>query len=340
MPHTTHGRRQWPVGVTVLAAAAAAGITLASPGIATAAPAPTYSAATTPSRVVDRAIPTTGCGFRPFAAPGSTTAQTLTTGGATRAYVLHIPDGYRPFRPYQLAITFHGRGKSDTDQSQVTAVNDRDTIAVYPQGLPGAGSKGEAAWPGAPYSTPAMDNDPLFVSDLITRLQRTLCVDPNRVMLAGKSDGGGFAALLACTMSRRIAAVTVVAGALYGQHGCTPARPVPVLDFHGTGDDVIPYDGDPARDLPAIADWTAQWAAQDGCTTGPRTFFQKDDVTAERWTGCRDRAAVEHYRIDGGGHFWPGSTTPTATQTVSATTLMTAFLHQHPLTGHYRAPAL
>ncbi|SDO90427.1 alpha/beta hydrolase family esterase [Actinacidiphila guanduensis] len=333
MPRTPRRRRLRAAGAALLAAAAATATALTSAGTATAA-------APAPSGVVDRAIPTTGCGLPPFAAPGSTTPQTLTTGGTTRSYVLHLPDGYRPLHPYQLVLTFHGRGKSGADQAQTTAVADRDTIAVYPQGLPGTGTKGEAAWPGAPYSTPAMDNDPLFVSDLITHLQRTLCVDPNRVMLAGKSNGGAFAALLACTMSRRIAALTVVSGALYGQHGCSPARAVPVLDFHGTGDTTIPYAGDPARDLPAIPDWTAQWAAQDGCTAGPRTFFQQDDVTAERWTGCRDRAEVEHYRIDGGGHVWPGSTTDGATQTVSATALMTAFVHQHPLTGRYLAPAL
>jgi polyhydroxybutyrate depolymerase len=246
---------------------------------------------------------------------------------------VRIPDGYDPSRRYQLVVTFHGRGGSDTSQSHVTAISDSDTVAVYPQGLPGAGSASEAAWPGAPYSTPAMHNDPLFVSDLITHLQSILCIDSSRVMLAGKSNGGGFAASLACTMSLRIAAVTVVSGALYGQRGCTPDRPVPILDFHGTGDTVIPYDGDSGRDLPAIPDWMAQWAAQDGCSTNPTTFFQHNEVTGEDWPNCLDRADAEHYRINGGGHVWPGSTTPGATQTISATELMIAFLQQHPLPG-------
>ncbi|WP_323747801.1 alpha/beta hydrolase family esterase [Catenulispora rubra] len=300
-------------------------------GLALAGPAASLQSAhaDAPAGVVDYAIPTTGCGIPSFAEPGSTTTQTIDTGGATREYVIRIPGGYRPWRHYPLVITFHGRGDSDTSQSQVTDITDDNTIAVYPQGLPGKG--GKAAWPGAPYSTPEMDNDPLFVSDLITGLQSTLCVDPSRVMLAGKSNGGAFAASLACTMADRIAAVTVVSGALYGQQGCTPDRPVPVLDFHGTGDTVIPYDGDPARGLPAIPDWMAQWATQDGCDSAPTVFFQQDDVTGENWQNCQGGADVVHYRIDGGGHVWPGSSTPSATQTVSATALMISFLRQHPL---------
>ena len=125
--------------------------------------------------------------------------------------------------------------------------------------------------------------------------------------------------------------VAVVSGAFYGQHGCTPARPVPVLDFHGTGDTTIPYDGDAAKDLPSVPDWLGQWARQDRCRKGPETFFRQDDVTGLRWSACVGAATVEHYRIDGGQHLWPGSTSAGATQTVSATALMVAFLERHPL---------
>jgi polyhydroxybutyrate depolymerase len=101
-------------------------------------------------------------------------------------------------------------------------------------------------------------------------------------------------------MARRIAAVAVVSGAFYGQHGCAPGRPVPVLDFHGTGDTTIPYDGNPAKDLPSVPDWLAHWAHQDRCPTGPQTFFQLDDVTGLRSSACRGDATVVHYRITGG----------------------------------------
>ncbi|WP_051839182.1 alpha/beta hydrolase family esterase [Streptomyces sp. NRRL F-5126] len=315
--------------LAIAAALAAAASAAAAPAEA-AAPAPGVTGAPS-TAVVDHELPTTGCGLRPPATPGTRAAQTIDSGGRTRDYVLQIPAGYRPDRPDQLVLVFHGRGKSGISQADVTAVTDPHTIAVYPQGLPGTGKTHEAAWPGAPYSTPEMADDPLFVSDLITHLQQTLCVDPSRIMLAGKSNGGAFAARLACSMSRRIAAVTVVSGALYGQHGCSPARPVPVLDFHGTGDTVIPYAGDPSRDLPPVMDWAAQWARQDGCTTGPHTFFHKADVTGLRWSHCQDHAGVTHYRIAGGGHVWPGGSSAGATQTISATSLMLTFLRTHPL---------
>jgi polyhydroxybutyrate depolymerase len=281
--------------------------------------------------IIDHRIRTTGCWRDPGIAPGDTVPQTIVTAGVTREYVLHLPADYRPSRRQQLVIVFHGRGKSGVTQAATTNLTQPGTITVYPTGLPGTGKTGRAAWPGAPYSTPAMDNDPLFISDLITHLQRTLCVDANRIMLGGKSNGGAFAAALGCTMSRRIAAVAVVSGALYGQHGCSPDRPVPVLNFHGTGDTVIPYDGNADRDLPAIPDWLAQWAAQDGCHRGPRTFFQRDDVTGLRWYACRGGATVVHYRIADGKHLWPGSTSEGTTHTISATALMVSFLRHHPL---------
>lgn len=306
--------------ITVLAAA------LVTTGLASATPAGAQPAE---GGIVTHRIPTTGCGGPPPATPGTDVDQTLVSGGVTRDYVLHLPADYRPHRPDALVVVLHGRGKTAQSQAAVTALTQPRTIAVYPQGLPG--TKGESAWPGAPYSTAAQDGDPLFVSDLLSHLQRTLCVDPARIMLAGKSNGAAFAALLACSMSERIAAVAVVSGALYGQHGCDPRRPVPVLDFHGTGDTTIPYGGDPARDLPAIPDWLAQWAAQDRCHRGPRTFFEQADVTGLVWYACPAGADVVHYRIAGGEHLWPGSTSDGATQTISATALMVGFLWRHPL---------
>lgn len=281
--------------------------------------------------IVDTPIATIGCGQAPPIAPGGTAAQTITSGGVQREYVLHLPADYDSRAAQALVLVLHGRGKSDDSQATVTAIDQANTIAVYPQGLPG--TKGESAWPGAPYSTAAQDGDPQFISDLITHLQQTLCVDATRIMLAGKSNGGGFVGLLACTMSQRIVAVAIVSGAFYGQHGCTPDRPIPVLDFHGTGDTTIPYDGDADRDLPAIPDWLSQWAAQNRCHHGPQTFFVKDDVTGLRWVGCHNGATVVHYRITGGGHVWPGGTSEGATQTISATDLLVQFLWTHPLDG-------
>jgi len=73
----------------------------------------------------------------------------------------------------------------------------------------------------------------------------------------------------------------------------------------------------------------------DGCTSGPTNFFQQNDVTGEQWAGCQSDSAVIHYRIQGGGHTWPGAVDVpvlgATTHTINATMLMWQFFHAHSL---------
>ncbi|AXB44650.1 alpha/beta hydrolase family esterase [Amycolatopsis albispora] len=265
--------------------------------------------------VPDRPLPTTGCGHAPPVTPGTTGAQTLVSGGLTREYTLHVPSNYQPDRPTSVVLSFHGHKRTSRWQEELSEFSGLNTIAVYPQGVPG--TDGESAWTGAPYSADV--DDVLFTSDLLTKLQSQLCVDARRVYATGKSNGGGFAGVLACRLPGRIAAFAPVAGAYYPQGGdCSPSRPAPILAFHGTADATIPYAGNPAKGLPAIPDWLGKWAARNGCFAHPVTYSPQPEVTVRKWLGCAERSNLQHYRIDGAGHVWP-STKPnndSATPTV------------------------
>ncbi|GAA4609548.1 carboxylesterase type B/predicted esterase [Actinoplanes octamycinicus] len=271
------------------------------------------------------------CGQSSTGSPGSTTTHTLTSGGVQRSYRLHLPDGYRQDRPTALILSFHGRTRTAEYQEQLTGMSGLPAILVYPQGT--VGNDGQPSWQGAPYSSGA--DDVQFTSDLITQLQRDLCVDPARVYATGKSNGGGFAALLACRLAGRIAAAAPVSGAFYPQGGaCNPVRPVPIIDFHGGADTTIPYAGDATKGLPALPDWLAGWAGRSRCRAGARSSTPVAGVTRLAWPGCA--ADVVHYRVDALGHTWP-STTPnndSATPTVlDATPLIWKFFREHPLAG-------
>ncbi|MFG1815174.1 alpha/beta hydrolase family esterase [Kribbella sp. NPDC049174] len=113
-----------------------------------------------------------------------------------------------------------------------------------PEKYTAVGDENKQAWQGAPYSAAGVD-DVKFTADLLDKLEGELCVDTDAVYAAGKSNGAGFTAILACELADRIAAIAPVAGAFY-QPGkrCAPSRPVPVLDIHGTGDTTIPSGGD------------------------------------------------------------------------------------------------
>ncbi len=256
-----------------------------------------------------------------------TTTRHVTSGGLDREYTVHLPARYHPHRAYPLVLSFHGHKRTSQYQEELSGFSALDAIAVYPQGL--IGTDGESAWTGAPYSAAA--DDVLFTSDLLNSLQRTLCVDNRRIYAAGKSNGGGFAGVLACRLPGRIAAFAPVSGAFYPQGGaCHPSRPAPILDFHGTADTTIPYDGNPAKGLPAVPDWLAAWSTRDGCRPDPVSWTPVAGVVAQKWLSC----ALEHYRVEGAGHVWP-STRPnadSATPTViDATPVIWRFFRSHPL---------
>ncbi|MGH4031601.1 alpha/beta hydrolase family esterase [Actinomycetota bacterium Odt1-20B] len=283
--------------------------------------------------VVDRPVRTTGCRTASPYTPGTSTVAHLNSGGSKRSYLIHVPADYNPRRATPVVLSFHGHKRTSAYQERLTGMSGLPAIAVYPQGVTGTDS--ESAWQGAPYSAPV--DDVLFTSDLISLLQRQLCVDARRVYVTGKSNGGGFVGVLACRMPGRIAAFAPVSGAFYPQGGaCEPDRPAPVIEFHGTADTTIPYEGVPAKGLPPLPSWLADWARRDGCRPAPTSRDLGDGVTRQRWHGCDGRSDLVHYRMGGLGHDWPStvpnedSDTPAA---LDATPLIWRFFREHRLSA-------
>ncbi|WP_353940508.1 PHB depolymerase family esterase [Streptomyces sp. HUAS MG91] len=281
-----------------------------------------------------RAAGSAGCGVPTDLAPGASTTRSLTVDGVRRDYLVHLPASYDADRPTPLVLSFHGHGRTSDYQERLTGMNALDAVVVYPQGV--TGTDGKSAWEGAPYSADV--DDIAFTKALIDRAEEDLCVNTRRVFASGKSNGGGFAAVVACRLADRIAATAIVSGAFYPQSGaCEPRRPVPVLDFHGQADETIPYAGNPAKGLPALPDWLAGWAERDGCAARPRETRVEDNVVLQRWRSCDGGSALEHYRITDGGHVWPStapnedSATPT---TIDATPIISKFFAAHPLPKH------
>jgi polyhydroxybutyrate depolymerase len=275
---------------------------------------PAGTAARDPGRPTESA----GCGRPPPARPGSSVdlevrADPAVSAGATRrSYRVHVPAGYRPDRAVPAVLLLHGNGGSAADMDADTGLSEladrHGFLAVYPQGI--SIGVGRPFWATAGRVEAGVD-DLRFVTDLLDDLQRRLCVDPARVGAGGHSAGGGVAARVACDLAGRVAAVATIAGALYTEPGeCRPSRAVPVLVIHGTNDPVVPYGGrTPTVEwplaMPSLPTWVAEWATRDGCTGDPAVFLDTPEVTAGRWSGCRDGAEVVHYRVNGGGHGAP-----------------------------------
>jgi polyhydroxybutyrate depolymerase len=263
--------------------------------------------------------------------------QYVTSGGVERSYLLYIPRQYDPTQFTPVVISLHGFGSNALQQAVYTQWNgvaDRvGFVAVYPQGLgdPPIWNAG-VLW----YNPKKLGDDVQFMRDLLSNLSKSVCVDPARIYVNGMSNGGGMTNRIACEMADQVAAVGMVSGAYSPvPGGCHPARPIPVIAFHGTADSVVNINGRPVLGFPKITTWVAEWATRNGCTTS-EPIPAKGDVSGVHYTACKDNADVVFYQIEGGGHTWPGSPIPVfvlgkTTRDINATETMWAFFEQHPL---------
>lgn len=256
---------------------------------------------------------------------------TFTSGGRERSYVQYVPAGATPGEPGPLVIditayapatleeSFSGFTKPDTD-GRIMA-DEVGAVVLTPEPVNGGGALLTWNYVG----TDGWTDDQQFFADLLDRAQAQHCIDERRVLVMGFAVGAVMGSIVTCEQADRIAALVTVSG-LYSPDDCEPARPVPVLSFHGTGDRFVPFDGgvgagagnlglDPetVRGLvfmaarPGARASSQAWADHDGCTGAPEEQPAGAGVTHVAWTTCRDGATVELYVIDGGEHTWPGS---------------------------------
>jgi len=234
----------------------------------------------------------------PVVAGGTT--LTLQSGGRTRTAVLHLPPGIRTGERIPLVVALHGAGGSGPFMQRYSGFSvlaDAKRFAVvYPSAVPP-----HPRWT-LNDDDPTAPNDVLFIRDLLNTVEQRVCVDRNRVYAAGVSNGGGLAAHLACRLANRFAAIATVAGSYASVTTCEPQRPVSILEIHGTADQTVPYD--------SINDFLAGWALRDGCSGDPTYAQLQPRVSRLDWATCAAGTEVEHFRIEGGTHAWPGATPP------------------------------
>jgi polyhydroxybutyrate depolymerase len=236
--------------------------------------------------------------------PGEFTLQ-LQVGGLQRSALVHVPK-LRTVKPMALVLAFHGAGGSGRSMarySELSPFSDRNHfIVVYPS----AAASAHRYWT-LNANDPSKPDDVAFISALLTSLGRRVCMDPQRVYATGVSNGGGFTARLGCELSSRLAAIAPVAGGYRSLGPCRPDRPVSVLEIHGDSDKVVPYDGKPPDYAGSVPKFLGQWAQLDECppAAGAPTFVARG---AERfaWGPCAEEADIEHLKLAGVGHTWPG----------------------------------
>lgn len=266
-------------------------------------------------------------------APASTAAAVATTEDAdtappvdptTAALVearpvdVIVPDGLSD-EPAPLVVVLHGYSGTADVQQQYFRFQDeaaaRGAILAYPDGT--TNQRDLQFW----NATEACCNffgadvdDVAYLSAVVDHVRSLHAVDPQRIYLAGHSNGGFMSYRVACERADLFAAVVSLAGATYvDPDDCAPSEPVSIAQVHGTLDEVIAYDGGDiiGNEYPSAAVTAATWAAYNGCDTaiepgGEAIDLDQDladaETTVARFGGCPTDGAVELWTIADGRH--------------------------------------
>ncbi|MDA7650719.1 prolyl oligopeptidase family serine peptidase [bacterium] len=236
--------------------------------------------------------------------------RTVDVQGVSRSYLLYVPASYSPVELAPLLFNFHGGDMTSQQMLQLADMRPQaeanSFLLIYPQGLPEAG--GGPIWNSeGPYSNGV--DEMAFAVAMIDDLAQTYSVDERRVYACGYSNGGNLVYDLACLLSDRFAAVSAVAGNMFEwtYTSCAPTSPTAVLTIHGTADPTYNlYNGLPpfTISLPQTNDY---WVGVNGARATP-DVSQVGGAT-ERFVWPEDQGCftVEHYKVNGGGHDWPGA---------------------------------
>jgi len=233
---------------------------------------------------------------------------TLNVGG--RKVIVKFPSGYSGDKNVPLLINYHPIGGSATQweggsQTAKAALNDGAIVAF----MDGAQGPMGQAWNVGPCCTDA--DDVQFTRDFIKEITSQACIDTNRIYAAGFSMGGGMSNYSGCMLSDVIAAAAPSAFDLSKEivdaGKCKPSRPFPILNFRGTQDNVVMYEGGLSQVVPGKAitflgakNNFKEWAKMNGCTGEPKANTPGNNC--EMYENCKGGAKVGLCTINGGGH--------------------------------------
>jgi poly(3-hydroxybutyrate) depolymerase len=282
--------------------------------------------------------------------------RTIAVGDLQRRYRVHVPTKYDAANPTPVVVVFHGGGGNPESMVRLSGMNAKSDqvgfIVVYPYGS-GLNPERGLTFNGGGCCGYAMQrkiDDVGFTRALLDDLAKVANVDTNRVFATGLSNGGIMSHYVASELSDRIAAIAPVGGPLM-MDAPNAKRPVPVMHFHGTGDEFAPFKGGFGKgaaggkgvtDFNSVDHTIQSWVKANGCKPEPEVIALPDKAddgmksTRRTWSGGKDGSEVVLIEIENGGHTWPGMEPPVAmlgesTKDISANDLMWEFFQEHPM---------
>ena len=241
--------------------------------------------------------------------------------GQTREYYLYLPGSLSSDAP--LIFALHGYSGSAVSMMNYTGFNqiaeNNGFVVCYPQGL--TDQWGNSFWNvGYDFHQNQTVDDVEFLTVLAQYLQNEYNLNDQNIFCTGMSNGGDMCYLLACQAPGVFKAIAPVAGCMmeWIYSSFNPSNPVPVLEIHGTDDNITYWNGDMNNTqgygayLPVLTTFNF-WIQLNECTQSVIDTFPDLNpsdgsiVISEKFTDGIDNNEVWLYKVDGGGHDWPGS---------------------------------
>ena len=160
-----------------------------------------------------------------------------------------------------------------------------------------------------------------FVKALIGEISSNYSINSKRIYVCGYSNGASFANSLSCYLNNKIATVASIAGLMSTEivkyH--KPLHPTAIIMFHGTADQVVPYEGikgyamsidqtldywirfNNANTIPKINTFKNDRTKIESPVYSKKNTFKHNNVEIEHYSYAdgRNGVSVEHYKIIG-----------------------------------------
>ncbi len=154
--------------------------------------------------------------------------------GDSLPYAVWLPPGYDPARRWPCIVFLHGSGESGTDGLKPTLQGIGPALLEHPDRWPFI-----VLFPQKPTEDEEWEEREAFVLKLLATAGKTWAVDPDRVALAGISQGGHGAWVFGARHPNLWSCLVPVCG--YGRARTVASRAwrLPTWAFHGLKDDVV-----------------------------------------------------------------------------------------------------
>jgi polyhydroxybutyrate depolymerase len=220
----------------------------------------------------------------------------------TPAVIVHVPEGLRAGVRVALVLGLHGAGQDargfEAESGFTQVADEHHFVIAYPMSWRARGF----------WRYPERDNARSglrYLRATLDAVTRTQCVDRGRVLVTGISSGGRMTYAAGCELADRLLAIAPVSGGTRELPPCHPARPISIIDTHGTSDQIVSYRGRGDGHDGRVRDVMDDWARREGCRPHARTRRIDPHVTRLDWPACRAGVRVAHLRVEGGRHAWP-----------------------------------